>query len=451
MSTFRRRRSGQHGFITVAYAAMLIGIMGFTGLAVDVGYLQYEKRRIQAAADAAAMGALREMERGNTDTVSAGQNDAALNGFTNGVNNTTVTVGTPTSGTYANNSTAIQATVTRTIPTFFMQVFGQTSVPISATAVAKTSSVQGSIGGCIFVLADTGSGTFNVHGTMNLETGCSIVVNSSDNAAFTGVGNASLLMDNNAVVGVAGGYSFSGGAQVLNNAVTPNTSETPTKIEHFTDPLAGVPLLTPSGTPLVASGGMKIDKKSPLTLSPGVYCGGLDFQSTSGTLTMATGTYVLAGGGLNINAQASVVTAPGGVLFYNTSSTGWGCTSSSAAGGITINGGSTLNLTALTSTDKTYPGDINPVGILFQDDRNTTKGAGLYHKINGNAGNTFDGALYFPNAALNFIGTSSSGGYMVIVTNTLDIGGTSGLKTDFTTLANVNTLAPASTGGGLVQ
>ena len=91
------------------------------------------------------------------------------------------------------------------------------------------------------------------------------------------------------------------------------------------------------------------------------------------------------------------------------------------------------------------------IGILFQDDRNTTKGAGLYHKINGNAGNTFDGALYFPNAALNFIGTSSTGGYMVIVTNTLDIGGTSGLKTDFTTLANVNTLAPASTGGGLVQ
>ena len=436
---------------------MLIGIIGFTGLAVDVGYLQYEKRRIQAAADAAAMGALREKERGNTDTVAAGQNDAALNGFTDGVNNTTVTVGVPTSGTYANNATAIQATVTRIIPTFFMQVFGQRSVTIAASAVAKTTAVQGSIGGCIFVLDPSASGAFTVHGTMNLETSCSIVVNSNSSSAFSAVGNAQVLLDSNAKIGVVGpgaagqGWSMTG-SQVLNNNTNPATAESPVNIKQFNDPLAGVPLLTPGGTPLVASGGMTVDKKSPLTLSPGVYCGGLSIKDTNGgTLTMKTGTYVLAGGGLEIDAQANVVTETNGVLFYNTSSAGWNCSGSSAAGNITINGGSTLQLTALNSTDKTYPGDLNPVGILFQDDRNTTAGAGLYHKINGNAGNTFDGALYFPNAALNFIGTSSSAGYLVIVTNTLDIGGTSGLKTNFTTLMNVNTLAPASTGAGLVQ
>src|SRR5579871_4018155 len=77
-----KRNTRERGFIAVAYAAMLVVIVGLAGLAVDVGYMQYQKRRIQGAADAAAMGALRELELGNTDLTTAGQNDASLNGFT---------------------------------------------------------------------------------------------------------------------------------------------------------------------------------------------------------------------------------------------------------------------------------------------------------------------------------------------------------------------------------
>jgi hypothetical protein len=435
---------------------MIVGIMGFTGLAVDVGYLQYEKRRIQAAADAAAMGALREMERGNTDTVAAGQNDAALNGFSDGVNNTTVTVGTPTSGTYANNTSAIQAIVTRNVPTFFMQVFGQRSVNITGTAVAKTSSAQGSIGGCIFVLNPTASKALWVHGNLTMETACSVVVNSNSSSAFVANGNASMLMDNNALVGVVGpgtsgqGWSFTGGAQVTNNKTS--TSESPTNIQSFTDPFALVAAPTASGvTVQVASGGQKVDKNhGPTTLSPGVYCGGIDVQSTNGPLTLNSGTYILAGGGLNITAGANVVSAPGGVMFYNTTSNSdsWGCTGSSGAGPFTITGGGTVNLSALTSTDTTFPGASGAVGMIFFDDRNVT---GLAHSIKGNAGDTFDGALYFKNASLYFTGTSSTNGYLVLVSDTLEIGGNAGLKNDYTTLANVYTIAPGSTGGGLVQ
>ena len=42
------------------------------------------------------MGALRELQNNRTGTITAaGQNDAALNGYTNGTNNTTVTINTP--------------------------------------------------------------------------------------------------------------------------------------------------------------------------------------------------------------------------------------------------------------------------------------------------------------------------------------------------------------------
>ena len=66
-------------------------MLAFTGLAFDVGYLQWSRMGAQAAADAAAMGGLRELELGNSANIAtAGLNDAALNGFTNGVGNTTV-------------------------------------------------------------------------------------------------------------------------------------------------------------------------------------------------------------------------------------------------------------------------------------------------------------------------------------------------------------------------
>lgn len=88
---------------------MMVGLLAFAGLAVDVGYMQVMRRRAQNAADAAAMGALRELELGNTSNLSlAGRNDAALNGFTNGVNNTTVTINNPpVNGALAGASGAI--------------------------------------------------------------------------------------------------------------------------------------------------------------------------------------------------------------------------------------------------------------------------------------------------------------------------------------------------------
>lgn len=97
----RSRR--QRGFIAVTFAVMLTALVGFAGMAVDTGYMQWNKRRVQVAADAAAMGALRELEKGAQGNVivSAGQNDAAMNGFTHGQNETVVTIhNPPVSGAY---------------------------------------------------------------------------------------------------------------------------------------------------------------------------------------------------------------------------------------------------------------------------------------------------------------------------------------------------------------
>src|SRR5579872_6636083 len=149
----------ERGFTILVYALIIFVALGFTGLSVDVGYLQWQKRALQSAADAAAMGALREMELGRTNTApandltTAAQNDAALNGFTNGVDNVTVTLNNPpVSGTFSGVSTAAQAIVSKTYPTFFMRILGSGNVTLSAQAVAQTTTSSGSIGGCIFAL-----------------------------------------------------------------------------------------------------------------------------------------------------------------------------------------------------------------------------------------------------------------------------------------------------------
>jgi hypothetical protein len=439
------RRSRQRGFVAVAYAAMIVGVVGFTGLAVDVGYMQYEKRRLQAAADAAAMGALREMELGNTDLSTAGQNDSALNGFTNGTNNVTVTIANPpTSGAYSGSAAAVQATVKKVMPTFFMMIMGQNSVTLTATAVARTTTTEGSVGGCIFVMNKTASGAFTIVGNVTISSACGAVVNSNASDAFSMTGNATYTLASGAQVGVVGpgtvgqGWSFSGGGQLINASTS--TSELPVNIQTFGDPLAAVAVPTAGGMTVQSTSGTTIKPSDNTTLNPGIYCGGIDVK---GTVNFASGTYVLAGGGMTIESQAVVTNASGGVMFYNTTGSFSPSCGNTAAGSYTFNGGASINLQGLTVSD-----GLGSCGVLFFDDRNVT---GLSHKILGNSTSTFDGALYFLHSYAEFLGTNKTPGYLYIVADTLALKGNANLGNDHSDLATVYTLAPTSTGGGLVQ
>ena len=439
------RQRNERGVTIIAFALMIIVIIGFTGLAVDVGYLQLEKRKVQAAADAAAMGALREMELGNTDLDVAGKNDATLNGFTDGQNDTIVSItNPPTSGTYVNQASAVSATVTRVVPTFFMRAMGQNSVTVSATAVAKTSVIHGSVGGCIFVMNPSASPALWIHGTPTVSTACSILVNSNSSSAFSMVGTSTVGLGNGAEIGVVGpgtagqGWSTNGG---ITNLAT-SQPESPVNVLAFTDPLAGVPTPTPAGKTIQSSSQLSISPAQTVTLNPGIYCGGLNLQ---GTVTFNSGTYIIAGGGITISSQARISDTGVGEMFYNTSSSSqaWGCSGSTAAGSFTFDGGASINLVGLTQPD-----GHGTVGMIFFDDRSII---GLSHQINGNSTSSFDGAIYFLNSALNFIGTNKTNGYLYLVSDTLSIGGNAGFGNDKSSLASVYTLAPTSTGGGLVQ
>ncbi len=448
------RKRSQRGFAIVVYSLMIFVVLGFTGLAVDAGYLQWQRRLMQSAADAGAMGALREMELGRTnsqpqyDLTTAAQNDAAMNGFTNGANNVTVAFNNPpVSGPFNGVGTAAQVIISRPYPTFFMRVLGTNTVTVNAQSVAQTTTSYGSIGGCIFALNPTASDALNLESGTTLNTSCSAISESSATEAFKMAGSDTWNMtSHNAHVAVVGGATMSGSATIMDTTMSPAVSEQPkTNYTSPGDPLANIQAPTPStvsggiqsGTPASYS---KNGMPAGNALSPGIYCGGIYVGNTGGaTLKFNPGTYVLAGGGLSLGSQALV--AGTGVTFYSTSSgsAGWGCWGSYSAGPLSLTGQATSNFSA--------PLSGSMVGMLFFQDRTLDPGGST---IVGGSSSTFDGAIYFKKSNVKLAGNNSTNGYMVIVADTIDINGATALGNNYTTLSDPNPFAPGSTGGGLV-
>jgi Flp pilus assembly protein TadG len=107
----------EKGQAIVVMAFALVGLLAFMALAVDVGFLRYEKRLLQTAADAAAIAGAAELSYG--DVTSAAKADSAANGFTNGSSGVTVTVNNPPlSGPHVSDSNYVEAIVSRTAPTY---------------------------------------------------------------------------------------------------------------------------------------------------------------------------------------------------------------------------------------------------------------------------------------------------------------------------------------------
>lgn len=119
---------GERGQILPLIAVCLAVLLGFAGFAVDLGYMQYELRQQQTAADAAAIGGARELiTAGCASPVAAktaAKNDASENGFTDGTNKVKVTAyNPPQTGALTSNGCAVQVTVYSPHATFFGKNF----------------------------------------------------------------------------------------------------------------------------------------------------------------------------------------------------------------------------------------------------------------------------------------------------------------------------------------
>ncbi|MGA2215085.1 MAG: pilus assembly protein TadG-related protein [Bryobacteraceae bacterium] len=444
-------KRGERGVTVLLAAGMMMGLLELAGLAVDVGYLQVTRLRAQAAADAAAEGALFELKNDNTDLTGAGQHDAALNGFTNGVNSTTVTVNSPPlSGSFAGQSQGVEAIVTRSVSTFFMGLLGFRTVNVTGYAAGVLPSASL---GCVYALDSTASKALQIDGS-SATFNCGAVVESNSSSAFYMEGAGTLTMAANTTVGVVGpsdcsaaspaltsgcGVDMAGQTQVCpaSGSCSSSTYPTASGISNPGDPFASVAAPSMTGlTEYAATSAWDMNHEpASNTFQPGIYCGGITVNNTNGaTFTFAAGTYVLAGGGLNLQGQ-SIVSGTG-VTFYNTSAVdvqtagGALCSGSPAFSPMNINGQATATLSAPTTGSLT--------GILIFQDRSLGTSS-TENQIVGDADTVLNGALYFKNSNITFSGNSSSTGYTTLVADTVTINGSSTLNQNNSPLSSGGT------------
>ncbi|MGH7916615.1 MAG: pilus assembly protein TadG-related protein, partial [Candidatus Binataceae bacterium] len=407
----RRRQQGQVMLLTVLGLGVMVAMMA---VATDVGYMWHVKRRMQTAADAAALAGAAMIQGGSSAVLAAARQDASLNGFTNGSDGVVLTVNyPPQSGPDSGNSDYVETLLSQPQATFLLNVLGIARVNVGARAVAYAESAPG----CMYVLDRTAQKAMSLSGGVDVAASCGTIVNSSNTDALDVTGGSVLQTS---AAGVAGQAQTSGGGAIVN--LTGQTLTPKDGIVPVPDPLAAVTAPAVGGCTYSGTQNLNayLASQQPpysghYTINPGIYCGGI--KASNGTaITLNPGTYILAGGGLSLQTGSTFTGS--GVTFYDTIGAAAGYSgANSGYGPVSFAGGTSATLSA--------PTDGPLAGILFFQDRGVTSGAAS--TFAGGADMTLAGALYFSTTQLNYSGGANAA-YTIIVADTLNFTGGAALN-----------------------
>jgi hypothetical protein len=381
---FHGDKSGSYIVLAALVSPVLIG---GAALGTEVGYWMHQQQKMQDAADSAVMAAATYYGP-NPDTVSSngGRNfnysatsvtaqygfTSSGIGFSSGGNSTIVVSEPPTDGPSAGRIGSVEVKITRSYPRMLTALFGNTPVPITARAVAKTKGGYG----CVLALDPTIASSALVQGTTDIELkSCSLYDDSNNATAVNGGGSAVLKALS---VGIVGGISGASNFTATEGIWTGQPS-TP-------DPYADVNVPSYAGCDYHNYNTKKNDH-----MSPGVYCNGIHFNGGT-TATLADGTYIFDGGSFLVDGGATVTCNHCTIVL--TSSSG----GANSYPNVTINGGATMNL---------VPQNSGPMsGIVMYADRNTP--VGTKFNLDGGSGMSLGGAVYVPTTAVDWSGGNNT-------------------------------------------
>ncbi len=303
----------ERGQAVVIIALAIVGLIGFTALAIDGGNAFSDHRHAQNAADSAALSAALSKIR-NSNWENAGLNIASTNGYdNNGINNMVEVHSPPIDGVYAGNDEYVQVNITSYVDTFFAAVIGIEKITnrVEAVARAKPSITEPmAFGNAMVSLAPTACQAYYVHGTARTEvTGGGIFVNSNgdectnaNSGVFEQQGSATLSAED-------GGITSVGDAVVQNPALldpyppTEGAEAMPYPPEFMMpEPDCGSTDATRSDGTLSPGNVDASWLKDDVFLEPGTYCIDGDLVLTSSnTLEGHDVTLYFVNGGLHIN------------------------------------------------------------------------------------------------------------------------------------------------------
>jgi Flp pilus assembly protein TadG len=216
---WRRAVRDSNGAAALIFAFALPVMLGFAGLAIEVGSWFLSQRAMQGVADTAAISAATALSLNSVSSpafpcTAGGTNIctnealsvAAMNGWTNGNGVTIVVHNPPTSGQYAGNNSAVQVVMTKTGTNWF-STFLPTSYAAPTLGASSVALVQPGID-CMLSL-DQGNTTGIAFVTLGIPLvgpginmpNCSIGDNSTSLLALTWVGDVPVNAYSATVVG----------------------------------------------------------------------------------------------------------------------------------------------------------------------------------------------------------------------------------------------------------
>ncbi|QEL17642.1 pilus assembly protein TadG-related protein [Limnoglobus roseus] len=393
------------GAVLAKVAICLPVLIGVVALNLDGGRTMDERRRAQAAADAAALAAGADLYAhfsANKGLDPAGTARAAAEqvAAANGYPAPTVTVTIPpASGPYAGQAGHAEVSIATTLDATFGRVFTAEAAAVSARAVGRGEPLKFGI----IALNRTKAGAFTSTAAAFALVARPLVVNSNHPRALV---NSSLVWLSLAPIKVTGGIDNSGLLAV--------TTKARTGVPPTYDPLAFLPVPDTAGMPVRSATPLTLNGLI-YTLQPGVYKGGIRITGLS-VVVMQPGVYVMEGGGFRVDGLATV--AGLGTMVYNTTSPTY------PAGPISVSGVGKVVMTAPLSG--TYQG-LN----FFQH-----RGLAQPISLTGLGLTTITGVIYAASAAVTLtgsvaIGLDILGGAYVV--DTLTVGGIGGVTIDLGT------------------
>jgi len=379
-SLFRPGGAGRSGAVAIQVGIMLVAIIGFVSLGTEIVLLLATSRHMQSAADAGVLAAVSARSRGYpADYTQEALAFAVAAGFVNGVDGTTVQINSPpASGNFTTASGAVEVVIAQPQTLPLASIFHPDPFVVRARSVARSSGN----GACILALDGAASGSLPMNGaTVANFTNCGVSVNSTSAQAVSLLGGAIL---NTSHLDIVGGYSLSGGATInATDGIKTGAAVTPDPYASYVMP----PL--PAG-PCLQTG---FNPAASITIPAGIYCDGI-FVRAGVVVTLAPGTYWIAGGTLSVTGTGSLLQAAGaGVTIVLTRKPPTYPTVAT----VSITAGATVNLAA--------PATGPTAGlVIFQDRAASDTGPATTNEFNGGAGQSFTGALYFPRQTIRFGG-----------------------------------------------
>jgi hypothetical protein len=327
----------RRGGISILSALAIVGVIGFSALALEYGYGLLQQVENQRIADLAAYsGALVYNATSSTSsTSSAVGNIASLNGLSSSSASSSVAASPSGDG-----NQAVKVTVTTNVPLVLARVLTtNTTMPVSAAASAE---INANAPGCVIALGDSGSG-ISLSGTGSI-TANNCQVESNTTICANGGANPS---DN-----ITTKYlSYGSGANPTSSSCTisPPSGTASVHVTKATasDPLAGnsevsgatsrISTVASIGNPSVTSpsGGSAVTFSGSKVNTPPLPTGCIDVYASSAHTVTCTGTGPFNFGSVTGGTTATITNSSSGAT-YNFS----GLIDTNTSNTLTFNGGS---------------------------------------------------------------------------------------------------------------